>query len=66
MLFVDEFPLGKLVFECKVEHSSSPEVSIFYSASRRFYLSLLALKVCVMSVSWLRVVYVTSPALGSV
>ena len=65
MLIVDELSLGMIVFECKVEHSF-PDVP-FSSLDIFFLLCLcLVLGVYVMFNLWLRVVHVTSLALGSV
>ena len=63
MLIVDEFCFGKFVFERKVEHSS-PEV-LFYSSASQLRVFVSFLWVCVVSIFWLRVVHVTSPAYGS-
>uniref|UniRef100_A0A0D3DG72 Uncharacterized protein n=1 Tax=Brassica oleracea var. oleracea TaxID=109376 RepID=A0A0D3DG72_BRAOL len=64
VLVVDEVSLGKFIFECMVEHSL---LKLGYHSSAFCLLFrgyILALRVCVMFIFWLRVVLVTSPALG--
>ena len=64
MLVVDEVSLGKFFFECMVEYSL---LKLGYHSSAFCLLFrgyILALRVCVMFIFWLRVVLVTSPALG--